>query len=395
MKDANTPTKESFWKKMVTIIGVGFVLIAAVYFGKKYKTSQKIAEITAFYNQFSDQNYIEFAKELEKLIHENKPEVFDESVDLAAFFGFSNRELVGSHKKRKMIEALQSYLKIGDLISSSVQYKEDFIFTNFYKEEGIPHIVFRLYRPDIINFVDFTLGIKKDTIVIKDMYNFFSGILFSEMASDLYYKIINQGDLSFIDIKAYQQVKYEMELGNYEEAYNVLIAIPEAKRNAYHYQFLLTATSNFDNEKLLAVIAEMKASNTEDQRLHAYLNFKEHIVHGDLEKLNAAINDLKKHVGEDVIFDLYRGFMFNFKSDHKQAILFFDRIIKELPDFYDGYYYKLYGLLMQDKKEEAIRVTAKMNERFSISKEELIFGLQEFQEFTSSEAFKNIFKSAE
>jgi hypothetical protein len=130
--------------------------------------------------------------------------------------------------------------------------------------------------------------------------------------------------------------------------------------------------------------------------LHTYLNFQENISHGDIDKLNAELEDLKKYVGEDAIFDLYRGILFNLQSDFENSEPFFDRLVTEIPDFLDGYTYKLYGLLLQDKKDEALSLIAKMKERFSISEEELTFELQEeYKEFTDSEAYKNIFKSAE
>lgn len=396
MNDSNGQSTKRFWKSMITIVVVGIVLVAAVYFGKKYKETQKTAEITEFYNQFSDENYIGFAKKLEESIHAENPEMFDNSIDVASFFNFSKRELAQSYNKRKGIELLQSYLKVGSSISSQLVSTNDFKYTNFYKEDGIPHIVFRLYRPDFINFIDFTLGIKKDKIIIKDMYNFYSGILFSEMASDMYYKAINSQGIDIANIKIYQPIKNLLFSGNYEEAYTSLVSIPTAKRSSFHYQFLLIAASNYDDEKLIEVITEMKAFKPDDKRLHTYLNFQENIVHGDLDKLNAAIDDLKKYVGEDPIFDLYRGILFNLQSDYEKSEPFFDRLVTEIPNFYGGYYYKLYSLLLQDKTSEALTLIAKMKEHFSINEEELTLELQEeYKEFTNSEAYKNIFKDAE
>lgn len=396
MSNPNDLGTKRFWKKIATLIGVGIVLFAAIYFGKKYKTSQKTAEITELYNQFSNVTYIEFAKKLEESIHTEKPEIFDNSIDIASLFDFSKRELTQSYNKRKGIELLQPYLKVGSSISSQLVSTNDFKYTNFYKEDGVPHIVFRLYRPDFINFIDFTLGIKRDKIVITNMYNFYSGILFSEMASDMYYKAINLRVNDIANMKAYQPIKNHMYSGNYEKAYNLLVSVPTAKRGPFHYQFLLIAASNYDGDKLLEVIAEMKALKPDDKRLHAYLNFQEEIVHGDLSKLNTAIEDLKKYVGEDAIFDLYRGIMFNLQSDFEKSAPFFNRVVTEIPDFFDGHYYKLYNLLLQNKKDEALSLITKMKERFSISEEEFTLELQEeYKEFTDSEAYKNIFKDAE
>ena len=397
MNNSGKQSSKRFWRNMITIIAVGIVLVATVYFGKKYKASQKTVEITAFYNQLSDDDYIDFAKKLEKSIHTKNPEVFDNSVDIASLFGFSKRELAQSFKKRKVIEFLQPYLKIGSSISSQLLYPNDFKYTNFYKEDGIPHIVFRLYRPDFINFIDFTLDIKKDKIVIDNMYDFYSGILFSEMAFDLYNKTINLRQSNIANMDIYQSIKNQLFLGLYEEAYNSFVAIPNAERSPFHYQFLLIAASNCDDdEKLIQVISDMKAHKPNDKRLDTYLNFHESLIHGDLDKLNTAIDNLKKYVGEDTIFDQYRGILFNLQSEFEKAGPFFDRVITENPNFFGGYYYKLYNMLLRDKENEALSVIAEMKERFSISKEDFVFDLQEeYKEFTNSEAFQNIFKSAE
>mgnify|MGYP000394663059 CR=1 FL=1 len=396
MSNPNELSTKRFRKNMITLVVVGIVLVAVVYFGKRYKTSQKAAEVTEFYNQFSDKTYTDFAKKLEESIHTENPEIFDNSIDIASLFDFSKRELTQSYNKRKGIELLQPYLKIGSSISSQLVHTNDFKYTNFYKENGVPHIVFRVYRPDFINFIDFTLGIKKDKILITNMYNFYSGILFSEMASDMYYEAINLRVNDIANMKAYHPIRNHLYAGNYEKAYTQLASIPAAKRNPFHYQFLLIAASNYDDDKLLEVIAEMKALKPDDKRLHAYLNFQEEIVHGDIDKLNAAIDDLKKYVGEDPIFDLYRGIMFNLQSDFEKSEPFFERITTQIPDFFDGYYYKLYCLLSQDKKDEALSLIAKIKERFLISEEEFTLELQEdYKEFTDSEAYKNIFKDAE
>ncbi|WP_420572401.1 tetratricopeptide repeat protein [Kordia sp.] len=395
MNDLTEQSNNQFWKKIALIIGIGIVLLAVVYFGKEYKTSQKVAETTKFYDQFSDEKYIEFAKKLEASIHTENPKIFDKSIDVASFFNFSARELAESYNKRTAIAFLQPYLKLGGSISAQLTYPSDFKFTKFYKKDGVPHIVFRLYRSDFINFMDFTLGIKEDTIVVTNMYNFYSGIVFSEMISEMYYESINQSQQFISELKTYQQVNSYIQSGSYEEAYNLLVSIPVEKRNPLHNQYVLASAADFDADRFIEIIKNIKKEKPDDERLHVYLNLLETIFLADIDKLNKAINELKKYVGEDAIFDVYRGLLYNLQSDYDKAIPFFDRLITQSPEFHDGYIYKLYTLLTQNKTDEALVLVTKIKERLSMSEENLTFQISEFQTFINSEAYKNIFKSAE
>ncbi|WP_298519934.1 hypothetical protein [uncultured Kordia sp.] len=380
---------------MITIIVAGIVLVAAVYFGKKYTTSKKVAENTEYYNQFSDEAYIEFAKKLEQSIHTKKPDFFDESVNLASFFSFSQKELEGSLNKRRILNAAKPILKFGKNISSSILFEKDFKFVRFYKENGVPHIIFRIYSPQFINFVDFTVGIKKDTLVLNDAYNFISGINFSDIISDIYYKSINSNSASLSNVKTYRKIQSGIEVGTYEEAYNLLTSIPEKNRDALHYQFLLIAASNLDDDKFLEVIAQLKAQKPDDKRLHAYLDFRKNVITGDIDQLNTAIDALKEYVGEDPVFDLFRGLMYYYQGDSETSSSFFNHLIANVPDFYDAYLYKLCNYILDDKTTEALEIVVQIKDRFSIDEKAFTEELFEFKAFTSSEAFKNIFKSAE
>ncbi|MEM6687267.1 MAG: hypothetical protein AAF617_15915, partial [Bacteroidota bacterium] len=381
--------------KMAVIIALGTVLIAAVYFGKKYKASQKQAEIAEFYNQFSDEAYTAFGKKLEASIHENHPEDFDKSVDIASLFDFSNRDLSGSYNKRKTVEFLGPILKVGTTIHAQLNHPDEFKFTRFYKKNGIPHVVFRSYLSNFINYIDFTLGIKKEAIIITDMYYFFPGLVFSEMASDLYRKVMSQRDFSTIDLSTYESVETNLALGNFEETYSLLRSIPENQRHPYHYQFLLVTAENLDDDTFFQVLEELKTRKPNDQRLHSYLNFKKHIFKGNLTQLNAAIDELKKHVGDDLLFDLYRGFTLNLTADYEQAIPYFDTIITKMPALYEAYYYKLESLLVLNKEKEALSLVAEMKHHFLLQEEDFTLSISDFQEFIQSEAYKNIFKDAE
>ncbi|EDP94550.1 hypothetical protein U8527_16640 [Kordia algicida OT-1] len=395
MNENTEISKDQFWKKILTIIIVGIVLVAAVYFGKQYKKSQKTAEITAFYNQFSEETYIDFAKKLEKSIHIENPQNFNEHIHLPSFFNFSADDLSKSAHKRLAIKTIKPYFDIGNMISQQLADPNDFKFNKFYKKDGVPHVVFRLYRADLVNFMDFTLGIKKDKIIITDMYVFFAGISFSEVASEMYYQAINneQSFLAYIQLK--EQIDAYVASENYEKAYNVLIYIPDERKNALYPQMLLNVAGNYDADKFLEVINYIKKQKPNDKGLHAYLKFQETLVFGSPDELNTAIENLKKYVGEDSIFDLYKGLVYNAKSNFKEATQHYDLVIKQDPNFFDAYFYKLFNLLQQDKTEEALKVITTMNKRFVISEEGLTFDLQDYKDFTASEAYKNIFKSAE
>lgn len=265
----------------------------------------------------------------------------------------------------------------------------------FYKKDGVPHVVFRLYSTGLIYFMDFTLDIKKGNIVVSDVYVFFSGTLFSEMASEMYYKIVNNEPSLNTTIKLHEQVEAYVASDNYEEAYKLLITIHDENRNAFYNHLLLTVAGNYDIDKFIEAIDYMKKLKPDDKRLHAYLNVQESMMTKDLTNLNTAIEDLKKYVGEDEVFDLYKGILYNNQSNFEQAISSFDLVIAQNPDFFDAYSYKLFNLLELDKNEEAIKVITTINKRFPINEEDLTFDLQEYKTFTELEAYKNIFKSAE
>lgn len=392
MESANELSTKNFYKYLLTVLSIGIVLFAAIYFGKKYKTSQKTEEIISFYNQFTDEEYVDFAKKLETAIKTNNPELFDNSMNVASFLNFSARELTNSYHKRRVMEVMGSVLKIGSIINDQIYHSDDFKFTRFYKENGIPHIVFRIYRFDFLNFMDFTVGIQNNSLVLNDSYNFFSGITTSQMTSDIYTKSISENQDAFSSLAIYEKVQYKLQSYEYEEAYDLLATIPAKNRDAIYYQILLIATANFDDEYYKNTIEEVLKLNPNDQKLHSFLNFQKSILKGDLDQLNTAIEKLEKYVGEDAIFDLYRGIIHYDSLEYDTAITYFDGAITKIPDFYHAYFYKLYTLLLQEKTTDALSLVATINDRFFVSEEDFTSSLLDFPDFTSSTTYKSIFQ---
>ncbi|MBC8757518.1 hypothetical protein H2O64_22805 [Kordia sp. YSTF-M3] len=395
MDSPNQLSNKSFFKYIITLLGIGIVFYLAIHFGKKYKVSQKTKKVTAFYNQFTDEEYIDFAKQLETSINTHNPTLFDNSVNIASFLNFSNRELTQSYHKRQATKIIGSYIKIGSILVDQIDNDGDFKFTRFYKENGIPHIIFRIYRVDFVNFMDFKVGIQNSKFVLEDSYNFFSGIIMSKIISDIYNKAINQNKQAISNLNSYENINYQLQSFQYQEAYELLLTIPEKNRDAIYHQFLLITTLNLDDEKFKSTIAEAKKLNPNDEKFHSYLNFQKSILEGDLNQLNKTIKILQQHVGEDPIFDLYRGIMYYYNLEYDKAIPFFDRVMTTMPSFYDGYYYKLYTLLLQEKTNDALNLVATMNDNLFLDEEELELNLADFEDFTSSKAYKTIFNDSE
>ncbi len=391
----NTESKEGFWKKILVIIGLGIVLILAVYFGKKYKASQKKAEITEFYNQFSDESYINFAKELEASIINYSPDFFDGKVNTKSFLSFSDKELTESFYKRKVSEILSPLMKFGSIIVEQIRPIGDFRFTRFYKEDGIPHFVYRIYDGDMIYFIDFTVGIKDNEPVLNDSYYYFSGITMSKNISNIYYKTIDLDRQYLSNIETYNKIRYYNKNGDHERAFEVLTAIPAKYHDALYFQYLLIAATYNGDEKLQTVINQLINATPDDEKLHTYLYFIESVYFGKTETIETRVDSLKQYVGEDSIFDYYIGVTHINNENLEEAIPYFDKTINEMPNFFDAYFDKLYSLLQLKETEKALEVLTIMYEKFSFAEEDMSFDLTEFNTFINSPSYKAIFKDDE
>ncbi len=247
----------------------------------------------------------------------------------------------------------------------------------------------------MIYFIDFTVGIKDDEPVLNDSYYYFSGVTMSKNIANIYYKTVDLDQQYLSNIETYNKIRYYNENGDHERSYEVLTAIPAKYHDALYFQYLLIAATHNSDEKLQTVINKLINATPDDEKLHAYLYFIESVYFGKSEIIETRINSLKQYVGEDPIFDYYIGITHISNENLEEAIPHFDKTIKEMPNFFDAYFDKLYSLLQLKETEKALEVLTRMYEKFSFAEEDMTLDLKEFKTFINSSSYRAIFQDAE
>ncbi|MCE7996396.1 MAG: hypothetical protein HEP71_30740 [Roseivirga sp.] len=288
----------------------------------------------------------DIANKIAASIEENNEEFLTDIFDLKAFSErilingpspdlqrFNKGFLTGISKR-----PLLSTLLLEKVVASGADYE----FLRVYFDKKDPHIVFRLFGEDGINYHDFLLQKVKGKYKIIDMYFYLSGEYLSATYQRLYIMTGKQhfdasqtagmSDLTLEDLTKVSTARGLVQQGEYEAARDLIEGMNEGVRNEKLFKILeLQIKSNLSDEGYLEAIEDYKRVFPDDPSVD--------LVSLDLLLLNEkfieaheAIDNLNKRVGGDTFLDFYHASIYYAQSDFKKAEKLFLRFISNHPN---------------------------------------------------------------
>lgn len=303
-------------KKYLVIASALLLLIAC-----KSKTLQPITKVEA----------IAFAEKIEKGINNGNGAVLDSTID----FDMIADEVVkisGNSNKSSLKKGLKQGWeknKLGVQIVNNLGESGTYEFVREYEKEGHPHIIFRMYSDNGLNYHDFDLIKYNNEVHIKDVFIYLTGENISITMANTLNTAMRDHSETILNLRTLFQQK---EYATAKKAYESLP--PTVQKDKLVQLVYLEIASQLDNETYTKALAGFeKLYGNEPSVQLALLDV--YFMNGDYDRAIKAVNEIDATT-QDPFLDYYRGLLYNQKGDAAQSTAMLERLYKNKPTFEDG-----------------------------------------------------------
>jgi len=397
VKQSTTKSNNNF--KFIIPIIIGSLLVLIFFFllnKKKEVIDNKLVSNVSFYDSFNDEDCINFALKIETGIHNYEPQALDNSIDFRYIEKCISTKIDIAHEDRKyLLNLLKQKINLGEVSVASLELGGDFSFRTYYKKNEIPHIVFRTYYNQNIQYIDYQLGIKNDKIVIRDAFNYSLGenwsVTFAETALNNTDKSISQYELSNA-INKYKRIEEMVKNNNHEEASELFYSIAPKFRRRTEFQLLeISIAAGFNTEKHIQLIDNKLKKHANEVRFTSFHNMLKFCSIGDVNQTKKYISQLNEYVNNDPILDFYIGMAYINNNQPDFAQEYFEKFIDNNPFVFDGYDILIMINLEQKDIKSAMENVNLVIENFNITKQELHEHLIGYDYLLNSKEYKSYF----
>ena len=297
---------------------------------------------------------LKFAEELDIAAAKKEGNFFSSRIIIDAF-----AERIQKMKNHEYAEGVKKGMKTGlnknnfeQAIFESMGKDGSFERVKVYEKNNKFYSIFRLYSDNGLNYYDMELTKLNNKIGIADMFIFATGDYFSSSISDLFAGVLNEKETRMEnDLDQLKNIKKLMSLGNFKEAKNEINSMPSKLRNTRIVDVLdIQISSELDDETHLTAIQHFEKKYGNDASAQLVLLDK-YFITKEYDKAIAAINIIDSVINKDALLDYYRGLIYNLKGDKKAAILSFEKVIQNKPDF-EGSYAELIVCYINNKDKQ-------------------------------------------
>jgi len=292
-----------------------------------------------------DQNFIDFAKEVENQImnYEN------ENVVVSAFDydEFEKRVLEGvdipKKERDRASEFIREQTKPATSIMEAVTNGADFRFVKFYRKGNEPHVVFRTYFNGWMSLEDWTLGVKKGQISIYDAFVVLSGFNWSGECRQKLCNYLGIFSDNILNTNKLIEIKYSIDNENYAAADSMLYWImPQMQDNLYARTMELNLYSQSKSyEEMQTLSNKFTETFPNEKQISTFYLMKSSIRHGLADESKQHIDTLIGLVGDDPIYYCYQSEAFQQANATTFALQMLDSAIRYMPHIIDLYSRKL------------------------------------------------------
>lgn len=314
-----------------------------------------------------------FARELQLSIEQRDEFFFDEALDKAELL-----KRAGYIKRKNNDQAaaqLGASMKLGSTIIKSLSEKGTYQLVKHYEKNNVQHLIFRMYEQGRLNYHDLELLHTDNKVKIGDVYVYTTGENLSETL-----RMINQqmteisGKNSFSkdhyldDISTMKKLVVEEK---HEEANEIYSKIPvEVQRIKVMQIVHLLIASGLDSTTYNNALEEYKRYYPNDPASHL-MSIDGYFMNKEYAKGLNAVNELDKMINKDPLLDYYRYLFYSTMNDDTQSKECLLRLVKNMPDFQDGYIELILTYADEEKNMEAKSLIRQYKEKKAFDQEYL------------------------
>ncbi len=313
------------------IFTIYLLLLVAIFCSCKHK-------------DFSDEEYIAFAKNIEKSILDGNATLMNQAFDYNGFCKFVLSDL---HLNKQEWQAAEDMLKgeisPGDTKVEAVKNGGDFMFLKFYRKDNLARAIFRLYYQGGISIEEYELKVVNGEIKIEDVFIVNSGVKWSEnyrFEIAVKFNILNE---EIANTNKLLVAKSYIENDELEKADSLLLyLLPQEQTNLYARVLdLKLATYLYDYDEFEDYAAKFKQDFSDEERIADFFLIHSALSNGLVEETQNNVVSLSEKCGFDPIYYLYISQVFFNVEAYDYALQMLDSAITYMPGVFDLYVEKM------------------------------------------------------
>ncbi len=338
-------------------------------------------------------------------IEENNEDFLDKAFDLEAF---ADRIIIkGSSAQIQdfnagFIKSLEKHSLLNRLllqvvVNSGAHYD----LVRAYFDEKEPHLIFRLFGDEGINYHDYLIRKIKGEYKVIDIYVYLTG----EYLSDTYKRIYLMGgkeyfdsaqtagmpELTMEDLTKLGTIRELYKQGEYKAADEVMQSVKEEVRNEKIFRLMdVQVKSNLDDNVYIKVMQDYRDAFPDDPSIDL-ISIDLFVYSENYQAAHQAVDNVNDRVGGDTFLDFYRGYVYYAAGDHAKAETALLKFTDNYPAFDDGPFYLLAIYIESERFEKAISVFQDLINDYGFTREDLISFAEEETDYVplvNSEAYK-------
>lgn len=262
----------------------------------------------------------EFAKQLQQSIEKKDGQFMDDAVDRDEII--SRAGLKSNSGAREFGAGIRKAANMGSKIVEALSKEGSYEMVKIYEKDSKQHMIFRLYSDGSINYHDMELKRKKGDIKIADIFVYTSGENLSVTIKGIYDQfagIIDKSNKTDSWISSLPDIRKKINAGEYQEAYDIYMNIPEEGRKAKAFRIVkVEICSGLDDEKHQQAIDELLAAFPDEANMQLIL-MDAYFMRKEYDKVMGAINAVDKMINKDPFLDYYRYLCYNVMENPVKA----------------------------------------------------------------------------
>ena len=314
----------------------------------------------------TDQEALDYAKQIEQSVIAEDADFLNNLFDKDVFTQLILKRMDKPEPYMKTaIHSGIDNIKMGDRIISAVKDDGFYRLVKLYEKDGTKHLLFRLYTGSALNYHDMELVKGKKSLKVADLYIYLSGESMSYSMGELLNRLMDSKNATAYNIG---EVAAFVKSGQYNLAASAYKRLDKKIKDSKIAQIinLQILSGTGEEKKYLNALGRYQKMYPNDPSLPLVL-VDYHILKGQYTLALDDINSLDDAINKDPFLDYHRGIIYNNMKDSTSALVCFERLYKNMPEFKDGMLELLVNYLLRHKYDEAKPLIADYKNKYGDS----------------------------
>jgi hypothetical protein len=348
------------------------------------------------------QKFVEFGKEIEKTIAARDGSFFNEAFDATMFLDRVTKTTQDGELddfNNGFRKGFTAKFKMGDLIINEIGEGGMYSYLNHYEKDGVHHLLFRLFSLEKgLNYHDFELAVRDETIRIVDCYIFLISETLSTTFKRTYSTLLPQssGSAEVDELKKEVEqfakisvIKSHLSALDYNKALEVYNTVSDRYKTEKIFRLLkIEIERGIDDKSYMAAIDDYQGAFPGDLTIEL-ISIDKYYLSKEFEKVLSSLDRIQASIKvKDPILHLYRGNCLFEMQKFKEAKVEFETLVKHYPTMETAHWSLAYAFIQLKEFSEAVDVLDRLNKDFGYDKSSIDELLQNEVTFIESENFK-------